>query len=182
MTPEERTRISKRMSWALRHAPREAGITLDEAGWVSVRELVEALSEAGLTVDAEAIAEVVALSDKQRFALSEDGTRVCARQGHSVAVELGLAPSVPPARLFHGTVDRFVGAILREGLRRGQRHHVHLSASREVAEQVGRRRGRPVVLAVAAAAMAKLGHQFFCTDNGVWLVDAVPPEHVEVLE
>ncbi len=175
-------RLSKWMSWALRHAPLEAGISLDEAGWTSVAGLLAALAASGLEADAGDLAEVVRRSDKQRFELSGDGTRIRARQGHSVAVDLGLEPTEPPDRLFHGTVARSLPAILREGLQRGARHHVHLSASRDAAEQVGRRRGRPVVLAVAAAAMAAAGHRFYRTDNGVWLVDAVPPEHLEVLE
>ncbi|MCB9595180.1 MAG: RNA 2'-phosphotransferase [Sandaracinaceae bacterium] len=182
MTPDERIAVSKLMSWALRHAPREAGIALDASGWASVDAVLSALAARGLSVSAEELAEVVAHSDKQRFALSEDGARVRARQGHSVEVDLGLAPVEPPAELFHGTVERFLAAILREGLVKGERHHVHLSASRAIAEEVGRRRGRPVVLRVAAAAMARAGQPFYRTDNGVWLVEAVPPEHLEVLE
>lgn len=179
---DEHRRISKLMSWALRHAPTEAGIALDDAGWASVEALLAALAARGERVDRATLEEIVATNDKRRFAFSPDLARIRASQGHSVKVDLGLAPVTPPERLYHGTVARFLPAILAEGLRPRERQHVHLSATRDVAEAVGRRRGRPVVLAVAAAAMARAGHSFFRSENGVWLVDAVPPEHLEVLE
>jgi putative RNA 2'-phosphotransferase len=118
----------------------------------------------------------VASSDKQRFAL--DGDRIRASQGHSVRVDLGLTPLPPPPVLFHGTPERNVPAILREGLRRGDRHHVHLSPDARTATAVGARRGRPAVLSVDAAAMADDGHVFLRSANGVWLVDAVPPQYL----
>ena len=170
----QRTRDSKRMSWALRHAPEEAGIRLDPAGWTDVSEL-----SAALRIPVERIEAVVAADAKQRYALA-DG-RIRAQQGHSVAVELGLEPLVPPALLFHGTVERFLDAILREGLRPGSRHHVHLSGDVETARTVGQRRGRPVVLEVAAGRAHGDGLTFYRSGNGVWLVDALPASYLRVL-
>ncbi|MEQ8540018.1 MAG: RNA 2'-phosphotransferase [Coleofasciculus sp. D1-CHI-01] len=43
------------------------------------------------------------------------------------------------------------------------------------------RHGSPVVLAVDAKAMSEKGHTFYCSDNGVWLVDFVPPEYIQQL-
>jgi putative RNA 2'-phosphotransferase len=94
-------------------------------------------------------------------------------------VDLELAPAEPPAVLYHGTGERAVAAILREGLRKQQRHHVHLSADVATAQAVGARHGRPVVLQVNAAAMRAAGHVFFRSANGVWLVDAVPPAFLQ---
>ena len=56
-----------------------------------------------------------------------------------------------------------------------QRHHVHLSAERRTALAVGGRRGKPVLLEVDAAAMRAEAIPFYRAENGVWLVDAVPP-------
>jgi putative RNA 2'-phosphotransferase len=39
----------------------------------------------------------------------------------------------------------------------------------------------PVILRIDAAAMAADGHVFRCSDNGVWLVDAVPANYLEVM-
>jgi putative RNA 2'-phosphotransferase len=118
----------------------------------------------------------VRTSDKQRFAI-EVG-RIRANQGHSVPIELGLTAVEPPARLYHGTVERFLAAIEREGLIRGDRQFVHLSADRETAERVGARRGKSVVLIVDAAGLHRAGEPFFRAENGVWLVGGVPPQYV----
>jgi putative RNA 2'-phosphotransferase len=173
---DERVRISKRMSLALRHAPERFGLTLDQAGWVDVGSLLDAL---GLTRDQ--LDEVVRTNDKQRFALSQDGDRIRANQGHSVAVELDLAVAVPPAILFHGTIAKSLPAIMSEGLRPMRRHDVHLSASTDTARKVGARRGTPVILEVAAEKMCGDGHTFRVSENGVWLTAAVPPAYLAVM-
>jgi putative RNA 2'-phosphotransferase len=80
----------------------------------------------------------------------------------------------PPAVLFHGTATRFLEAILTGGIKSGSRHHVHLSATYDTARTVGRRHGRPVVLAVRARAMHRTGLTCDRADNGVWLTDQVP--------
>jgi putative RNA 2'-phosphotransferase len=175
------TRISKYLSLVLRHDPAAGGVSLDEQGWTSVADLLAGASARGLEVSAAELAEVVRTSDKQRFALSSDGLRVRANQGHSVAVDLGLAPAEPPATLFHGTVERFVAAILAEGLRKQARQHLHLSPDVETARRVGTRRGMPVVLRVDAARMHAEGLVFLRSENGVWLTEAVPPRFIERL-
>jgi len=173
--------VSRRLSYVLRHAPDSVGVELDEAGWVRVDDLLEGLRRHGLALSGDQLAQVVSTSDKQRFAFDAAGERIRANQGHSVPVDLGLAGLTPPAVLFHGTVAAAMPAIRSEGLTRRGRHHVHLSSDVATARAVGGRRGRPVVLAVDAAAMAAAGAVFSCSDNGVWLVDAVPPEHLREL-
>ena len=175
-------RTSKRLSYVLRHRPGSIGITLDDAGWVDVDVLLNALAAHGPEVTRAELDDVVATNHKRRFAFDDTGTRIRASQGHSVAVRLGYAPEPPPAELFHGTSERSVPAILREGLRPARRHDVHLSADAGTARTVGARRGRPVVLRVDAAAMAAAGISFTRSTNGVWLVDAVPAAYLTVLD
>jgi putative RNA 2'-phosphotransferase len=167
-------RTSKFLSLVLRHEPEKLGLELDAQGWVSSDELL-AKAAGHLPLTAELLHEVVRTSDKQRFAISEDGTRIRANQGHSVPVELELAAQVPPEQLYHGTATRFLDSIRRHGLLRGERHHVHLSADTDTAVKVGVRHGQPVVLVVQAGDMHRAGHAFFRSDNGVWLVEHVPP-------
>src|SRR6478672_11499013 len=167
---------SKFLSLVLRHEPELIGITLDEAGWVAVDELLAGCARQGRAISRAELAEIVRTSDKQRFALSEDGTRIRANQGHSVPVELGHEPATPPEVLYHGTAEKYLASIRREGLRKGERHHVHLSDRVETAKAVGSRHGRLVLLEVAAGRMARDGHTFYRTTNGVWLTDHVPVE------
>lgn len=169
----DNTTISKTLSYWLRHRPDAAGLTLDAQGWASTDLLLAALApEHG--ADVERLIEVVELNDKQRFEFTPDLGLIRARQGHSVEVELALEPATPPAVLYHGTVERFLGAIREGGLQKMKRHHVHLSAGQDTAAKVGARRGKPVILVIDAAAMASAGHVFMVTGNGVWLTETVP--------
>jgi putative RNA 2'-phosphotransferase len=172
-------RASKFLSLVLRHDPARIGISLDDAGWTDVSGLLAACARHGYPLTREELAGIVATSDKQRFALSPDGERIRANQGHSVDVDLQLAPADPPATLFHGTIESAIASIRTQGLLRGQRHHVHLSSDIATATRVGGRRGKPVVLTIRAADMAAAGHVFYCSANGVWLVDHVPPTYID---
>ncbi len=169
---------SKFLSLVLRHQPELIGIVLDDAGWTDVEALLAKASAKGTSITRDELAEIVRSSDKQRFALSPDGSRIRANQGHSVEVELDLPPTPPPAVLVHGTVDKFLDSIRTTGLVKGSRHHVHLSADLETASKVGERRGKAVLLEIRADAMADAGHVFYRSANGVWLVDHVPPEFI----
>jgi len=173
-------RTSKLLSYVLRHAPESVGLTLGDGGWVPVPELLRALAAAGHAPSRADLARVVAQSDKQRFEIDELNDCVRARQGHSVAVDLGLPSATPPSTLFHGTPTRSVEVILVEGLNRGSRHHVHLSPDKQTAATVGRRRGEAVVLHVDAATMAADGHPFYVTGNGVWVTDHVLARYITV--
>jgi len=165
---------SKFLSLVLRHEPGAVGLRLDENGWVSVDELLRALADCGKPLTRADLDDIVAGSDKRRFALSPDRSLIRANQGHSVQVDLALAPTLPPDVLFHGTVQRYVPSIRAQGLIRGQRHHVHLSASRELAVIVGKRRGEPHVFEIDARGMAESGLVFYRAENDVWLTDHVP--------
>ncbi|MGK5695021.1 RNA 2'-phosphotransferase [Streptomyces sp. URMC 128] len=174
---ERRTiKVSKYLSKHLRHQPERIGLALDEGGWVEIDALIAAAGAHGFRFTRSELDHVVATNDKRRFAV--EGTRIRASQGHSVEVDLGLPTATPPAHLYHGTVARALDAIRAEGLRSMNRHAVHLSPDRETATRVGARRGRPVVLAVDAAAMHRDGHVFHVSANGVWLTQAVPPRYL----
>jgi len=178
MTPKEAIRTSKFLSLILRHEPEQVGLQLDEAGWVAVDELLQAVNRHGISLAREQLDHIVATSEKKRFAFSDDGLRIRANQGHSVEVELGYAPATPPDLLYHGTPEKFVATIRREGLLKMQRHHVHLSADKATTLKVGARRGRPVLLTIRAGDMHPAGHVFYRSANNVWLVDHVPPEFI----
>ncbi|WP_035819284.1 RNA 2'-phosphotransferase [Janthinobacterium sp. RA13] len=166
---------SKFLSLILRHAPEKIGLALDAQGWADIGQLLALAARHGRRLSREQLDEVVARDSKTRYAISDDGLRIRANQGHSLAaVDIALPPATPPAMLYHGTASRFVEAIRAGGLLPGSRNHVHLSSSRETAVAVGARHGKPVVLTVDVAAMRAQGHAFYVSDNGVWLTQAVP--------
>lgn len=177
----DHVRISKTLSYWLRHRPDEAGLSLDPQGWADVDGVLAALRARGVCNDFETLLAVVEQNDKQRYEIAPDLSRIRARQGHSVAVQLVLAPTEPPALLYHGTVERFLDAIMSKGLSRMRRHHVHLSGDVATAERVGARRGKPAILSIDAAAMHADGCVFYVTSNQVWLTDSVAPRYLKRL-
>jgi len=178
MTPSQQKRLSKFLSLVLRHQPEVIGIELDAQGWASIAVLIENARQKGRRFSEADLLEVVGQSDKKRFAISPDGLLIRANQGHSIPVQLDLETLPPPEVLFHGTVDRYRKAIREQGLIKGQRHHVHLSPDRATAEKVGARRGRPVILQIAAQQMHADGFEFYRSANGVWLTDHVPVNYI----
>jgi putative RNA 2'-phosphotransferase len=181
MDDKRRVRISKFMSLVLRHEPEKANLTLEPGGWVLIDDLLSGAAGAGCRFSRDELAAVVKTCDKQRFALDETGTKIRANQGHSTEVDLQLQPSEPPAELFHGTAEPNLADVLRDGLFKMARHHVHLSPDTQTATKVGSRHGKPVILVIDAAKMRADGHVFYCSANGVWLVEHVPPQYLRVL-
>ena len=171
-------KLSKFLSHVLRHRPDAIGLCLDEAGWAEITELVEKARTIGFNLTSTLIQRIVVSSDKQRFSISSDGRRIRANQGHSIAIELGLPEMEPPNILYHGTARRKLAAIRSQGISRGKRNHVHLSADIYSAVRVGSRHGQPAVLTVLAAKMYQTGSRFYRSENGIWLTEHVPPEYL----
>lgn len=172
-------KISKYLSKHLRHQPERIGIQLAPGGWVSVDELLAACKKHAFPINHIELNEVVANNDKKRFSFDSTGSLIRANQGHSVDVDLQLEPAIPPDVLYHGTGHGAVEAILQEGLCKMSRHHVHLSRDVATARKVGARHGRSEVFIVDAATMHKAGNTFYCSENGVWLVEHVPPQYLQ---
>ncbi len=169
---DPRVALSKRLAHALRHDPGKYGLTLDAEGWAALPDVLAALRVSRADVDA-----VLALAGKRRFEVS--GERVRARYGHSVAERVAHPEAVPPDVLFHGTSAATVPAIRAGGLKPMGRQRVHLSADRETAVAVGRRRRGPVaVLVVDARAAYAAGVRFNDSGDGVWLAEPVPAAFV----
>ena len=173
-------KLSVFISLVLRHQPDAAGIKLDEHGWANVDELIEGISNTGRTIDMDVLEEVVRTDNKQRYSFNEDKTLIRANQGHSVPVDVELEEKKPPQYLYHGTADRFLDAIMSEGLKPMSRLYVHLSKDRETAVKVGKRHGKPVVLKIKAEEMWKDGIKFYLSQNGVWLTKYVDKKYIDV--
>jgi putative RNA 2'-phosphotransferase len=174
MTPAEVKRTSKWLSRHLRHESKL--VTPDRQGWVDLSVL---LSVTPPWLSRLSVERAVSDNDKQRFTI--EGERIRANQGHSISVDLDLVALFPPEFLFHGTNRKVVDTIMGSGLSKMKRHHVHMSTESGTAMSVGRRTGAPVLLKVLAQAMHQQGFSFFCSLNGVWLTEHVPPEYLEVV-
>lgn len=171
------TQLSKAMSLVLRHKPDAAGLTLDANGWVSIDDLSNGLTNVmkheHIIGD---IYRVVNENDKSRFTI-ENG-RIRAAQGHSIEVDLEMKAVQPPPVLYHGTAEQNVESILLDGLKKGKRQYVHLSADTETARNVGARHGKPVIFTVGAGSAYLDGFKFYQSENGVWLTDDLPKRYL----
>jgi putative RNA 2'-phosphotransferase len=175
---KQNTKISKFLSLVLRHKPETIGISLDENGWTDVDTLIKNVNASGTFLTPAILKYVVETNSKKRFAFSDDFKMIRASQGHSINVELGYEPKKPPVILYHGTAEIFINSILKTGLEKRKRHHVHLSSDVETARKVGERHGKVVVLEVLSGQMHEAGFEFFISENGVWLTDHVPAEYL----
>lgn len=175
---DQLVRISKFLSFVLRHQPEAIDLELDSGGWARIDDLIEKTGNSRRPLTDALIREVVEKDDKQRYALSDDGQKVRARYGHSIEIDLEIDPVEPPEILYHGTASRNLGPIHMNGIVRGGRQYVHLSPDIETATEVGRRHGNPVVLEIMAREMHDDGTRFFLTENGIWLTDEVPPKYI----
>ena len=174
-------KVSRFLARILRHDPGAANLRLDRNGWANVDEVLAAIGTKFGRFTASDLAELVRSNDKSRYALSPDGSRIRANQGHSIDVDLGLEPVEPPPALYHGTKADLLPRIMREGLTKGRRHHVHLSTDVDTALKVGGRRGGQVeVLAIRSAEMT--GFVFYRSCNGVWLTEHVPAAFIGTID
>lgn len=177
---KELARVSKFLSLVLRHRPEMIGLTLEEGGWASVDELIRKINEKGEALTVELLQTIVDTNDKKRFAFNDDKTMIRANQGHSVEVDLQLPVAIAPDVLYHGTAEPAVKSVLAAGLKKQQRHHVHLSADPTTAVAVGGRHGKPILLLIDAKAMQAAGYVFYVSANGVWLADEVPARFIKL--
>ncbi len=175
---KQQKKISKFLSLILRHKPQEIDLELDENGWANTKELISKMVSAGKKMDMETLEIVVENNDKQRFTFNDDKSKIRANQGHSIKIDLNYSEQEPPDFLYHGTAKKFLDSILKEGLKKQKRHHVHLSSDVEIANSVGKRHGAPVVLKIPAKQMYEAGFVFYKSKNGVWLTDNVPVEYI----
>lgn len=176
-------KLSKLMSFGLRHNPQALGLSPNSEGWVDLETLVAAIANRRdwQNITEADIRQVVETSDKQRYEIV--GYKIRARYGHSRAARPEYESVVPPDILYHGTPRRNIAHIQRDGLKAMQRQYVHLSVTPDMALQVGHRRDeKPALLKIRAADAHAAGVVFGTpsgdTDN-VYLVDALSPEFID---
>ena len=164
-------KLSKEISYALRHAPWEYELEMDENGFVDIAQLLSAINEEHVypkTIDKIDILYVIDISDKKRLEIC--GERIRAIYGHSFPMRIQYKEETPQSTLYHGTARRFLDSIMTEGLKPMSRQYVHLSTDIETAMQVGKRRdSEPVILQINTVDAIKNGIKFYHANDKVWL-------------
>ena len=174
--------ISIYLSYLLRHHPEDAGLEMDESGWVDVEQLIAGVNAGGkYQIDMDLLKQLVAEDNKGRYRFNEDLTRIKACQGHSVSwVTPQLKYMEPPEYLYHGTTTAALEKIMESGaILKMSRHAVHMQEEPEKAWQSATRwRQEPVLLKIAAKEMFQSGFTFGKTENAVWCTEKVPVEYI----
>lgn len=163
---------SRKLAYLLRH---DREYAFDEHDYRKVDDLI---TRHGFTM--AMLETIVQENNKKRFEFNETKTKIRARQGHSVEVDVELKEATPPDILYHGTATKYLDSILGNGLRKGARLHVHLSKDIPTATAVGRRHGEPIVLTIDTKSMVKDGYKFYLSNNGVWLVKNIPNTYINL--
>lgn len=170
-------KLSRRLSYILRHKPEEFDVCLSAEGWTGTLAVAKALK---CTV--EDIKRLVVTDDKGRYELRAHDTQVRAVQGHSSPqVRISYPVMTPPDILYHGTSTRNIDSILQNGINSASRNFVHLSEELVTAIAVGSRHGKPVVFAVDTKKVRARGCDFYLAPNGVWLCPlTIPPDCISI--
>ena len=177
-------KISKRLSWLLRHCQEPLYIDL-QGGWAPVETILQALSKKNRTVDRQMLETIVATDEKGRYSFDASGDRIRANQGHSIpGVIIEMEKPAPPEYLYHGTAGDFLPSIMEKGLLPMSRQYVHISPDYETAVRVGTRHGRnhggTAILEFAAGDFVRDGHDLWISANGIWQAKIVPPQYLQV--
>lgn len=161
---------SKRLAYLLRHSKLP-----NHKGWIKVDVVQNELGVSLLDIQ-----KIVHDDTKGRFEFSEDTLSVRALYGHSIDVNLGLELAIPPPVLYHGTAEKYIDSIMKEGLRPRKRNFVHLSETIDMAKQVGTRHGSPVVLSIDTEAMISAGCKFYKAQNGIWQSNVIDKKYITI--
>jgi putative RNA 2'-phosphotransferase len=171
-------RISRFLTYLLRHRPKEYPLVFDARGSVDWRDIVELVQERFYDVTEEQIDAVVRGAGKKRFELADGKVR--ATYGHSFPVDLGGEAAQAPAQLYYGAARDLARSMLRSGLKPRDRQYVHLSVTAEEAESVARRHDpEPAILVVDARAAQDEGVLFYQA-GPLFLVENVPAKFLSL--
>ena len=177
-------KLSKEVSYALRHAPWEYELELDEEGFVPIEQLLSSLNETGhyeRPLTADDLREMIKAGEKVRHEIV--GDKIRALYGHSVPMHIQKQEATPPDFLYHGTTHKALSKILESGLKPMSRQYVHLSVDVEIATTVGKRRDdEPVILIVDAKKAHEDGVKFYIGNDKVWLADQVGPQYLKIVD
>lgn len=174
--------VNKLVSKILRHEIEMYDINYNGDGWIKLDDLLDILN--GVygcnNLSQSDIHSLITAFDKQRFEIKGDMIR--ALYGHSLKDKITKEIIQPPDILFHGTIEKNLHSILKNGLICGNRQYVHLAVNEIIAFQVAnRRKGTVVVLKINSKKAYNSGVDFFKGNDKVILSEHIPSMFIEIL-
>lgn len=182
---KEYVKISKYLSFILRHHPEKAGIALDAEGYTNLNILLRILNDRYENLNLGEITEdtlkdIIKESDKLRFEINND--RIRAFYGHSIDIKIEMQEAKElPEKLYHGTTFKAWMLIKEQGLQSKGRQYVHLSEDIRTAKLVGKRRTiDPIILEIDAGTAQK--EMKFFKSGDMYLTKYIPPKFISRME
>lgn len=179
-------KLSKYISYILRHHPEDIGISLQDGGWVETNKLIEGINKSDnrFNISLPELKEIVDTDNKQRYSFKDNYKYIRANQGHSIKdLNMGYREVTPPKYLYHGTSKEVVSSINKSGkIKPMSRQFVHLSKDIETALNVGSRHGEPVVYLIDCEKMLKDNKKFYISENNIYLVEEVDIKYITLME
>ena len=171
-------RLSRFLTFLLRHKPKEHPLAIDSEGFAPWRDVVDLVQQRFYDVTEGQIRALIAGGEKKRFEIR--GDKVRALYGHSFPVDLGSTASEPPAQLYFGAARDLAQSMLRRGLEPRDRQYVHLSETAEEAEAVARRHDPATAVIVVNAKAAHAEGVRFYRSGPLYLVENVPAKFLSL--
>lgn len=172
-------RVSKFLSFILRHGPDKYNLELDDSGYADLKTVLEILSNRfkNENISKQTILSIIENSEKKRFEIV--GETIRAFYGHSIEKRINFKESsLLPAILYHGTTEEAYENILKEGLAKQNRQYIHLTDNVRDAILVGKRRtGHPVIIEIDVNKAHEKGIKFYRSGD-MFLADTIPPEFI----
>ncbi|KAJ3745795.1 KptA family-domain-containing protein [Lentinula detonsa] len=174
-------RLSKTLSWLLRHGAQSEGLPMRPDGYVKVADLLENPKIKSQSLDLVGLQQIVNADLKHRYSLvreDDDVWWIKANQGHSIkAVKLDLKPvlsieDIPSRTAVHGTTKAAWQSISSQGLSKMTRNHIHLAQGVTGKNVIsGMRKSCDIFIFINIPKALTAGIKFFLSDNGVVLTE-----------
>jgi len=179
MSDKELDRVGRVITGILRHFPERFDIFLDEHGFVSIKELVEAIRNKNRSFGWLKEEHVVALAetdDKGRYQIKDDKIR--ATYAHTINVDLSDLPKDGiPEVLYYPASEEEAPMLLERGITPMEQTYVHLSGTKEKAMEAGMVKNEsPVILTIDGKKMAEENTEIYRAGREVYLAKNVPAD------
>jgi 2'-phosphotransferase len=191
MDNSERIKLSKKLTYLLRHGAEEKGLTIQSDGYIQVLHILKLPGYRGMSLPK--IQEIVQKCEKQRFELKNENNLwlIRASQGHtmrSINDDELLTPlneNDPVQYCIHGTYQETIPLIQATGLNKMKRNHIHFAESLPGVNGVisGMRSSCTAIIVIDMKAAMRDGIQFYRSTNNVILspgvgdTGTIPPQY-----
>lgn len=182
---KNQVRLSKKLSYLLRHGAIKEGLKIDKNGWVLLSDVLKHHSVEAIRPTVDDIVDIVKTDEKQRYSLMTNAhgqQLIKANQGHSMNVisdsdltEITLNDVDKYPIVVHGTMMKNWKSIVKNGLSKMKRNHIHFALGLPNDQQVisGARQTSDLFIFVDMKKAISDGIKFYLSENKVILTSGV---------